>query len=403
MDAEVGEVLKQLEADGLADDTIIFYFSDHGGAVPGSKRFLFESGLRVPLIIRFPAKWQHLAPAASGSRVNRMVSFVDFPPTVLSLTGIPIPDHMQGMAFAGAATAKSRSYAFGNRGRMDERDDRSRTVRDERFRYTRNWMPYRPWGQHIDFLWRTPAVEAWHSRFRAGAATPAQSRFFETPKPGEELYDCLADPHNVQNLAYDPAYQATLVRLRAVLNEWMLSIHDTGLLPEAEMIRQASASGSTIHDWAHSQDYPVAVLLEAANLASTPTAEEIPKILGMAAHPDSGVRYWATTAFISLKDDSPQVRTVLSKLLKDDSPSVALAAAEALYHRGEREGIVATFRRGLTHSNESIRLQAASALAATDADFVRQFNDLIERRIAESNKRNYDARALRHLLQTISH
>lgn len=398
MDAEIGEMLAQLERDGLAENTIVFYFSDHGGAVPGSKRFLFESGLHVPLIIRFPGIWRHLAPASPGSQTNRLVSFIDFPPTVLSLAGVTIPDHMQGRAFAGAFEAEPRTYAFAYRGRMDERDDRSRTVRDNRFRYTRNWMPFRPWGQHIEYLWRAPATAPWHRHFLAGKTTPAQSRFFAVPKPGEELYDCLVDPHNVHNLAYDPAHQATLSRMRGVLNDWIIYTRDAGLLPEAEMLRRSAEEDRPIYELVRSPAYPVHELLEAANLASHATPADVPQLLRLAAHPDPGVRSWAASAGISLNTDKTPVDAVLLQLLDDPSPNVSLAAAEALYLRGERERIVAALIRGLTHPDEMIRLHAINAVEMTDPPFARQFADTVRERLAAADARDYEARAFRHFL-----
>jgi arylsulfatase A-like enzyme len=402
MDAEIGAMLARLEKDGLAEDTIVFYFSDHGGAVPGSKRFLFESGLRVPLIIRFPEKWRHLAPVDPGSRTERLVSFVDFPPTVLSLAKVAIPDHMQGQAFAGEFEKEPRTYAFGNRGRMDERDDRSRTVRDKRFRYTRNWMPFRPWGQHIEFLWRAPATEAWHRHFMAGETSPAQSRFFAVPKPGEELYDCLADPHNVHNLASDPAHQTTLSRMRVVLNEWISYTRDAGLLPEAEMIIRGREAGRTIHELVRSPDYPVDRLLRAANLASAATIADLPEILRLVGHSDPAVRYWVANAAIPLEPENAAFHEALLQLLEDASPSVSLAAAEALYRRGERDLIVPAYEEGLRHPEEMIRIQAISSLQTTDPEFAHRFVELVRERLANTGRRDYDARAFRHFLSEFS-
>jgi len=402
MDAEIGAMLARLEEDGLAENTIVFYFSDHGGAVPGSKRFLFESGLRVPLIIRFPEKWGHLAPAAPGSQTERLVSFVDFPPTVLSLAKAAIPDHMQGQAFAGEFEKEPRNYAFANRGRMDERDDRSRTVRDKRFRYTRNWMPFRPWGQHIEFLWRAPATEAWHRRFLAGETSPAQSQFFASPKPGEELYDCLVDPHNVHNLVNDPAHQATAAHMRGVLNEWITYTRDAGLLQEADMIRRARKTGHTIYELVRFPDYPVDKLLEAANLASAATGADLPDILRLAGHPDPAVRYWAASALISLEAGGADARDLLLQLLDDVSPSVKLAAAEALYRRGERELIVPVYEEGLKDPSETVRIQAASSLEMTAPEFAKAFVDLVRESLAGRGRRDYDARAWRHFLRRFS-
>ena len=145
LDRQVSEMLKQLKEDGLDDDTIVFFYGDHGMGMPRGKRVLEDSGLRVPLIVRVPEKWQHLAPAAPGSATDRLVSFVDFAPTVLSLCGVEIPDYMQGSAFLGPAAGEPRQYVYGARDRVDEVFDLSRSVRDGRWLYIRNFMPHRSW------------------------------------------------------------------------------------------------------------------------------------------------------------------------------------------------------------------------------------------------------------------
>ncbi|MCD6288842.1 MAG: sulfatase, partial [Candidatus Hydrogenedentes bacterium] len=147
MDKEVGDILDELEREGLAEDTIVFYYSDNGGALPRGKRNIHDSGTRVPLIIRFPKKWAHLAPVEPGGWVEQPVSFVDFPATLLSLAGAPIPKQFEGRAFLGDQTAPPRDHVFLYRGRMDERYDTVRAVRDRQYRYIRNYSPHRPWGQ----------------------------------------------------------------------------------------------------------------------------------------------------------------------------------------------------------------------------------------------------------------
>src|SRR5690606_9080679 len=154
MDTWVGGILDELEREGLAENTIVFYYSDHGGVLGRSKRFLFESGLRVPLIVRFPEKYAHLAPGGPGTWQDRLVSFVDMAPTLLNLAGAPVPAYMQGRPFLGRQSDEQSDYAFSFRGRMDERIDLSRSVRDKQYRYTRNFMPHKIYGQYIEYLWQ---------------------------------------------------------------------------------------------------------------------------------------------------------------------------------------------------------------------------------------------------------
>jgi len=147
MDKEVGRLLEELDTKGLADDTIVFYYADHGGALPRGKRNIHDSGTRVPFIMRFGKKWAHLAPADPGEWVDQPVSFVDFPATAFSLMGVPIPKHFEGRAFLGEQAGELQDHVFLYRGRMDERYDTVRAVRDRRYRYIQNYSPHRPWGQ----------------------------------------------------------------------------------------------------------------------------------------------------------------------------------------------------------------------------------------------------------------
>src|SRR5690606_19157350 len=168
METWVGGILDELEREGLAENTIVFYYSDHGGVLGRSKRFLYESGLHVPLIVRFPKKYAHLAPGGPGTWQDRIVSFIDFAPTVLSLAGIPVPEYMQGQPVVGKQSDEQAEYAFSFRGRMDERFDLSRSVRDAKFRYTRNFMPHKIYGQYIEYLWRAPSMPSWEKAYQQG-------------------------------------------------------------------------------------------------------------------------------------------------------------------------------------------------------------------------------------------
>ncbi|MDZ7620351.1 MAG: sulfatase, partial [Patescibacteria group bacterium] len=200
MDEEVGALLDELSRAGVADDTIVFYYSDHGGALPRGKRNLHDSGTHVPLIIRFPKKWAHLAPARPGEWVEQPVGFVDLPATVLSLAGAPVPDHYEGRVFLGPRQAAPREHVFLYRGRMDERYDTARAIRDRQFRYVRNYSPHRPWGQHYAYPFRVlPSMGSWYAAYQSGQCNAVQARYWG-PKPAEELYDTAADPFELSNL-----------------------------------------------------------------------------------------------------------------------------------------------------------------------------------------------------------
>ena len=361
MDRQVGEVLRELEAAGLAEDTIIFYYGDHGGATPRSKRFLYENGVHVPLIVHVPEKYRSLAPLPAGSRTGELVSFVDLAPTVLSLAGLPIPATMQGRAFAGLARAPAPAFAYQLRDRMDERYDLSRAVTDGRYRYIRNYLPHLPAGQHVGYLWRQASMRRWDELYRSGALNDVQSAFFRERAP-EELFDLVNDPDNVRNLAGDPAHRATLERLRAANRDHLLNIRDTGFMPEAMMAAMAG-SDSPQRVAGNQETYPLARLLDlidGAQLAPTPQAEAL---LASLQDPQPVIRYWACLGTMRAKASAALTAGLIDRL-KDDEPTVRLGAAQALLRQGTSTAAWAVIADGLAPANPGeLRLAALNVIA----------------------------------------
>jgi len=231
MDAQVGAVLEQLKADGLLDSTIVFWYSDHGGPLPRQKRLLYDSGIKVPMIIRFPE--QQLA----GQRDDRMISFIDLAPTVLSLAGLPPKAYMDGQAFLGDYTrSEEPTYVFGAADRFDAQYDRVRSVRDRRYKYLRYYMPDLPMYLDVAYRRQQPIMQELLRLRDSGELTPAQALWFRAQKPKEELFDLEQDPHELYNLAADPAYAEKLDELRRACEDWVNRIDDTGLQPEAELL-----------------------------------------------------------------------------------------------------------------------------------------------------------------------
>jgi len=301
MDAEFGKLLKELNDAGLGDNTIVFYYADNGGVLARSKRFMYESGLHIPLIIHLPQKYSHLGKSKAGTQTDQLVTFTDFAPTILSLTNIPIPDYMQGQAFLGMQQKTERQYAYGFRGRMDEKIDLSRSVRDKRFRYIRNYLPNKIYGQYLEYLWRAPSVQSWQDQYKAGKLNVIQSKFWEE-KPAEELFDVIRDPHNVINLATDPKHSADLVRLRKANDVWILSSGDVGFIPEA--ILSDIALSMPLRDFSKSGKYNLKRIYETANIASLRKPEYAPELIRRLSDPDPSVRYWAATGVAILKSKS---------------------------------------------------------------------------------------------------
>jgi hypothetical protein len=232
MDQQVGELIRMLKEDGLYDNTIIFFYSDHGGALPWMKRELLERGTHIPFIIRFPG-------GKNGGTTNEdLISAVDFAPTVLSLVGIKIPTHMQGQAFLGTQKAKTpRKYVFAARDRMDTEYDRVRMVRDSRYRYLYNYMPEQPYYQNIEFRLSIPMMQEILKMKEEGKLASTQLSWFKT-KPLEELYDVQNDPNELHNLAADPKYKSKLIELRTAFQNWTKKVGDKGSIPEKEMVKQ---------------------------------------------------------------------------------------------------------------------------------------------------------------------
>ncbi|HEY1110875.1 MAG TPA: sulfatase, partial [Opitutaceae bacterium] len=346
MDYQVGDVLAELEKDGLAEDTIVLFFSDHGTGMPGVKMWAWGPSLRVPFMVRFPKKWQHLAPSQPGSVSDRMVSFVDFAPTVLSLAGVELPSYFQGTAFLGPKTGAPRSHIFGGKDRQGEAADLVRYVRDRRFQYLRNFRPEVPHGQYMSYNWQHASMQRWESLHKEGKLTGAPARYFATPKPLEELYDVEADPWQVNNLAADPKYAAELTRLRALLDAEMQRAGDLSLLPEREM--HARAAGSTPYAIATDPRLnPLPALRRAADLANTLSPTSIPALVGLLRAEDSAVRWWGANGLRALRAAAAPAKPALLIALDDTSPDVRIAAAEALAALGETDRALRTLEATL--------------------------------------------------------
>ncbi|MFO0906102.1 MAG: sulfatase [Pirellulales bacterium] len=237
-DKQVGKILQQLADDGLADSTVVFFWGDHGRGLPRAKRWIYDSGIHVPLIVRWPGR------LSAGSTCDDLVALLDLAPTCLSLAGVDIPAHFQGQAFLGPRKAeRPREYVYAARDRMDETYDLIRSVRDSRYKYIRNYRPELPYAQPIAYMDEMPTMREWRKEHAAGRLTGPAALFFADRKPVEELYDTQADPHELHNLAEDPTHAPALSRLRQEHERWMATTGDLGLLPEAELQERMRPGG----------------------------------------------------------------------------------------------------------------------------------------------------------------
>ncbi|WP_282055867.1 sulfatase family protein [Maribacter luteus] len=233
MDRQVGAVLKQLEEDGLLDNTIVFFYGDHGGPLPREKRLIYDSGLNTPMIIRFPNK------VNAGIKDGELISFVDFAPTLLSLVGIEPPAYLQGQAFLGVdKSSKERKYIHAAADRFDEITDVIRAVRDDQFKYIRNYRPDQGYYLPVGYREKIPTMQELLRLRDEGNLDSIQSLWFRNRKDPEELYDCKSDPHEIHNLAKDPAFKGKLEELRTEMDRWLKEIEDEPNLPERGLIAQ---------------------------------------------------------------------------------------------------------------------------------------------------------------------
>ncbi len=395
LDGQVGRILVDLKKDGLAEDTIVLYYADHGGVLCRSKRFLNDTGTHVPMIVRFPKKYRHLAPGAPGTRTDRIVSFVDLAPTLLSLAGVKVPDYIQGEAFLGKQQKPPREYAYLFRGRMDERFDMMRAVRDKRYKYIRNYMPHRIYGQHLDYLWRAPATRSWEEEFKAGRCNEAQSIFWGK-KPPEELYDFTIDPWEVNNLADDPRHRATLERMRAATAKWVRDIRDPGFMPEGQMIERSE--GTTSFELVRKAGFPLERIIETAEIATMRDASKLPELVRRMGDKDPSVRFWAATGCIVLRERARAAAVALRKALADSSADVRIAAGEALCILGMVDQGLAAIKKELGNSNSKISLHAINALQSL-GDVAKPAAGAIA--AASKKGDGYVKRAAKHAMQTL--
>jgi arylsulfatase A-like enzyme len=361
MDKNTAAILKQLEDDGLADETIVFFYSDHGAGLPRHKRLVLDSGLRVPLMIRFPKKYQHLAPAKPGETIDRMLSFVDFPPTLLSILGIEPPKYMQGQVFLGPKSAKPQTHIYAARDRVDEAYDLARCVRDSNWLYVRNYMPHLSYNQPSFYSDMGEIRKDITALAAAGKLTTTAQKHYAGPtRPREELYDTANDPHQINNLASDPQQTARVKKMRKLLRAWMLDVKDMGFIPECDLAERIK--GTTAYELARSDKAPpLEQIIDAAELVGS-GGEATDKQLKLLKDADSAVRYWAAVGLRAagskailgaMGDSAPAVRieaawamadltgdkkalTLLSTELEGANARAAVRAARALQMLGEK-------------------------------------------------------------------
>jgi uncharacterized sulfatase len=274
-------------------------------------------------------------------RSNRLVSFVDLAPTMLSVAGLAPHPWMQGQAFLGRHATPDPPFVFGFRGRMDERYDLVRSVRHNRYVYVRNYMPHRPYGQYLSYMFQTDTTRVWKRLYDAGSLVAPRTYFWE-PKPSEELYDLNADPDEVRNLADSVAHRAVRDRLRAALEAHLRRTRDLGALPEHDM--RARSETRTPYELGELAAPAITRIWQAADRA-TDRSVPLLAIVGDLGDADPAVKYWAAIGcLIRGREAVAQAGSRLAALLDDEDAGPRIAAGEALGRFGGPEQAAAARR-----------------------------------------------------------
>ncbi|MFP6764545.1 MAG: sulfatase-like hydrolase/transferase [Planctomycetaceae bacterium] len=330
VDVQVGNILDRITEDGLEEDTIVFYFGDHGGVLPRSKGYLYETGLHVPLVVYVPEKWQSLVDQKTGTRQRGFVSFIDFGPTVLRLAGLDIPETMDGRAFLGegvsAQEVNSRETTFGHADRFDEKYDLCRSYRKGPFKYIRNYQAFYPDGLQNNYRYRMLAYAEWRELYAEQKLNSVQQQFFQ-PKLVEHLYNVEQDPHEIHNLSGDPDHQGILKDLRTALQVQIKNLPDLSFYPESVMVERALDDGAA---FGQSHREEIARLIDIADLSLLSFTEAAPGLKEALASGNPWERYWALNACSCFGQAARSFEPAARALLIDSELLVRVRAAEFL-------------------------------------------------------------------------
>ena len=289
-----------------------------------------------------------------------------------------------------------------SRQRMDEKYDMVRAVRDNKFRYIRNYMPFRITMQHVNYLFKAPSAQSWEDAFKAGKTNAVQSAPFLT-KSLEELYDTENDPWEIKNLAYDPNYSVVLTRMRQAENDWMRKIKDVGLIPESEY--KKLSGGKPMYDYMRSSECPFDELMQAADLATQGQKGNIVTLVQFLKNRNSAIRYWGATGLLILKKDAQPALSALKDAASDQSGAVATRVAETLNGLGEKELAKTIYIRILKgkdtydENERNFTLNSIDAVNENSTELKEIVGQLIrEQKSSDKSLENYGLRAAEGLL-----
>ena len=362
MDYWAGELVDQLKEDGLYDNTIIFFWSDHGVGLPRAKRWLYDSGTRVPLIVRIPESLRIGGQGSEGMISQQLISSIDFGPTVLNLAGVDVPDHIQGRPFLGPKAASARDYVFGARDRMDERYDIIRMARDQRFKYIRNYEPLKTYYQYMNTPEKGATMAELRQLHQSRALPPEAEYYFSPTKPVEELYDTWTDPFEVKNLAGDPVYADTISRLREAHLSWVKRTRDTGLIAEPILIEREKTIGHRYGILRQNDDPTFNRRLADIAAQASGGLRALPNLLEAMSDRDAAVRYWGAVGIGNIGTEAISAAKAMEKALGDESAVVRIAAARSLCRLDMPKKALPVLTKELDKGEQWERLYAAIVL-----------------------------------------
>jgi uncharacterized sulfatase len=355
--------IQDLKEAGLYENTIIFFWSDHGVGLPRGKRWLYDSGTHIPLIVRIPERFRQPHQGLPGTKTDELISSIDLGPTVQRLAGVQTPQHVQGRAFLGEDLSPQREYVFAARDRMDERYDIIRMVRDKQYKYIRNYEPLKTFYQYMN----TPEKGATMQALRQGYLNDQLSKnaafFFSANKPVEELYDVSLDPHELVNLATSPAHQTILERLRGAHMRWVTDTKDLGLIAEPILITRQEIVGNQYDILRGSEDPTLYQRVAKTALLASGGSEAIPMLTQALSDIDAAVRYWGAIGLGNHAQQASQAAEQLTKIMQTDRSSVCrTAAARALCRLGQPKAALPVLTHELKQGSQWERLHAAIVL-----------------------------------------
>jgi arylsulfatase A-like enzyme len=389
-DNRIGKLLARLEADKLKDSTIIFFYADHGEGMPRGKTNGINYGYRVPFIVWLPEMYKHISPwGTSGMVTDELIDFTDLAPTLISLAGGEIPEHLQGRAFLGAKRAKPVNYLHLSSDRSDNGIDMVRTVTDGRFVYSRNYMPYINEARYIRYMEIGEIKQQMRKDLAGNKLNPLQKSLFE-PRPAEFLFDIENDLWETKNLADDPEYKPVLEKMRSLLKEEVLHSRDAMFLPEYE-IGLLSESTTAYEFRLDEKNYPLEEIYDAASLAGFRGKEVAAKQVDFLKSPNKIVRYWAILGLRSQnKEDLQSFSDDIFNSMKDKYPPVAVTASAIAYEIFADKTAEENLKKFCAHENLQVSLMAINYLLYTEKR--EPFVETI-RKVHQLKDRDYNVRA----------